>query len=214
MAVPQHQAGAGGDGVTVYTLFGQVGGSTLVADANPYTMGVQFSVTEAGCTLTAMWWFSPSGAGILPGTIALFAVSGASLVHSESASWSGAAGSGWVRAPFASPPSLTPSTAYIGAILQPADTNFYSATAHYWDTGAGSGGITKGPLSAPNNAGAANGQDVFNSGGVLTFPATSFNATNYWADPEITAPTPVAAAQQVTGGGRSMMKTSLLWADL
>ena len=63
--------------------------------------------------------------------------------------------------------------------------NFYGSTANYWTSGAGGAGITNGPLSAPNNAGGDGGQDTFNQSATLTYPLTSFNATNYWVDPEV-----------------------------
>ena len=180
--------------MTVYTLFGQPSAPASGAgDAGDYTFGVQFSVSQAA-TLTGMWFYSPPTYTDLPSTIALYAVSGQSLVHSETPSWSGAAGSGWVRAPFSSPPSLTASTSYKGVVLHTAGSQWYAATAHYWDSGAGASGITSGPLSAPNNAGGDGGQDTFNVGGSLTYPSGSFNAANYWLDPEVTA---TAAA----GGG-------------
>ena len=75
--------------MTAYTLFGQSGGGTITVDDNAYTFGVQFSVSQAA-TLTGIWWYSPSGAGALPTVIALYAVTGTALVHSETASWSGA----------------------------------------------------------------------------------------------------------------------------
>jgi Domain of unknown function (DUF4082) len=178
--------------MAVLTLFGQSGGTSLAVDGAIYTMGVQFSVSVSGATLTGMWFNSPTGAASLPSTIALFAVSGATLVHSETPTWSGAAGSGWVRSSFSSPPSLTISTSYKACILDAAANNFYGATSHYWDSGAGSGGITNGALSAPNNAGGDGGQDTFFNGGSLTYPNSSFNAANYWVDPEVT--TPAAAA--------------------
>lgn len=179
--------------MTTYTLFSQAAtGSSLAADNTNYTMGVQFSVNVTGCTLIAIWFYSAATAGSLPATIALYAVTGQTLVHSEAATWSGAAGSGWVRAPFTSPPSLTSGAAYKAAVFDNAGTNWYSATAHYWDTGAGSGGASSGPLNAPNNAGAAQGQDTFTSGS-LAYPATSFNAANYWVDPEISAPSAAPA---------------------
>ena len=182
--------------MAVYTLFGQPASpAALTADNANYVMGVQFKVTlTAGqtATLTAIWFNSPSGAGIRPGTIDLWAVSGASLVHSESASWSGAVGSGWIRAPFTSPPSLVSGTSYKGAIQKNDGSvnNFYGSTAHYWGTGPGSGGTTNGPLSAPNNAGGDGGQDTFNSSGSNAYPATSFNETNYWVDVEVTVVSP------------------------
>ncbi len=172
--------------LTNYTLFSQgATGSSLASDANPYTMGVEFSVSTA-CTLTAIWFYSASGAAVLPGTIALYAVSGTSLVHSEPATWSGAAGSGWVSASFSSPPALSTSANYKACVFQGASSNWYSATAHYWDSGAGSGGITSGPLTAPNNAGTDVGQDSFSNEGALSYPDGSFNAGNYWVDPQVT----------------------------
>ena len=176
--------------MAVYTLFGQPASpATLTSDATAYTMGVQFSVNVSGSTLTGIWFYSGTGATNLPATIALYAVSGTSLVHSETPSWSGAAGSGWVRSSFASPPSLTASTNYKACVFyNPTGDNWYSHTANYWDTGAGSGGITNGPLSAPNNAGASGGQDTFTQAGSLSYPSSSFGASNYWVDPEVTTP--------------------------
>lgn len=176
--------------MTAYTLFRQSGGSTVSPDSTAYTMGVEFSASADGCTLAAIWFYSASGAFALPETIALYQVSGQSLVHSELASWSGAIGSGWVRAAFASPPALTSGTNYKACILENSGNFFYSATPHYWDTGAGANGISNGPLSAPSNANADGGQDTFNAASVLAYPAGSFNASNYWIDPEISAPAP------------------------
>ena len=181
--------------MTAYTLFGQPASpATIISDANPYTFGVQVSVSQPA-TLTAVWFYSAPSAEILPATIALYAASGGSLIHSEAATWSGAAASGWVRAAFSSPPSLSASTAYEVCAYQGTAGVWYSATSHYWDSGAGSGGITSGPLSAPNSAGAVNGQDCFFSGTPLTFPNTAFNAGNYWVDAEVT----VSAAPAASG---------------
>lgn len=177
--------------MTVFTLFGQPAGfSALTADAANYVMGVQFTVSQPA-SVSAVWWFSPPSAGVLPGTIDLWQVTGpgaGTLVTSQAAAWSGAAGSGWVRAPFTSPPALTAAVSYKAAIFKNdgAVNSFYGSIANYWSTGAGSGGITSGPLSAPNNAGADGGQDTFNSSNANAYPATSFNATNYGVDVEVT----------------------------
>ncbi len=173
--------------MTVDTLFRQSGGGVLAADVNTYTMGVQFSVLVPSCKLTGMGWYSAAGAESLPEIIALFAVSGGTLLHSESvSSWSGAAGSGWMRAAFSSPPSLLMSTNYVAAVYNSGGFNWYSGTHDYWDTGDGSAGITRRLLAAPSNAGSAHGQDAFDSSGPLAFPTSTFQATNYWMDPEIT----------------------------
>lgn len=168
----------------VFTLFGQALTVALTADTTTYTMGVQFQVSQAA-TITAVWWYSPPGAAVLPGSISLYAVSGRTLVHSETATWSGAAGSGWVRAPFTAPPVLTPGTAYKACINSPGG-NSYGTIAHYWDTGAGQNGISNGPLSATNNAGGDGGQDTFDTA-PPHYPLTSSNASNYLVDPEVTA---------------------------
>lgn len=186
--------------MTTYTLFGQPASpASIVSDSTAYTLGVQFSVASSGYTLTGIWFYSASGAASLPSTIGLYAVSGTSLVHSETPSWSGAAGSGWVKATFASPPSLTSGAAYKGCVLDASPGgNWYSATSHYWDTGSGSSGITSGPdLSAPNNAGGSGGQDTLNTGSTIAYPSSSFNAANYWVDVEVTPPS--AALSVVTG---------------
>lgn len=201
--------------VTTYDLFGQPANpAALTADASSYTLGVQFSVTlTAGQTavLAGIRFFSASGAGELPQKITLWAVSGRALVVSETASWSGAAGSGWVTAMFAAPGSLTSGASYKGTVTETNATppNWYSSTGAYWATN----GVTNGPLSAPNNAGGDGGQDTFNNAASVTYPLSSFNATNYWVDVVVQVTTP-AVPVLASGGGSSMFKRSLLWADL
>jgi len=186
--------------MTVYSLFGQPAGfSTLTTDNVNYTMGVQFTVSVAA-TLTGIWWYSPAGAGILPDHIELWAVSGRSLVVNQAAAWSGVAGSGWVRAPFNSPPSLTGGASYKGSIFKNDGSvnNFYGSIANYWSSGAGSGGISNGPLSAPNNAGGDGGQDTFDTTSVVAYPLSAFNATNYGVDVEVTVASAGATTWPVT----------------
>lgn len=169
-----------------FTLFGQPASpGPLAADAAFYTLGIQFSVSRAA-QLSAIWFYSGAGALALPTIISLFTVTGAALVHQEAASWSGALASGWVRAPFSAPPFLAAGTAYKACITQPTAVNWYSHTTGdtYWTTGPGSGGITNGILSAPNNAGASPGQDSFINSATLAYPTSGFGA-NYWIDPEV-----------------------------
>jgi hypothetical protein len=177
-----------GGAPAVFTLFGQPATpATLTADPTNYNMGVAVTVSRA-VQVNAIWFYSAPGAASLPQTIALWQNTGpgtGTLVASQAAAWSGAAGSGWVRAPFTIPPAMTTGNQYKPAILHTSFDNFYSTTAHYWDTGAGAGGITSGPLTAPNNAGADAGQDTFHGAIVLTYPDTSFNAANYWVDVEV-----------------------------
>jgi hypothetical protein len=179
--------------MTAYTLFSQgnvqPGANTnLAIDNTDYTFGVQFQVSQA-MTLTAIWWYSITGAVSLPDFIALYGVTGQNLIHSESAAWSGAVATGWVRAQFASPPSLTASVSYKGCVGNDhGNGNWYSNWPHYWEGVApGGNGITNGPLSAPNSASAAQGQDSYTAGTPIpSYPASVFNNTNYWVDVEVT----------------------------
>jgi hypothetical protein len=172
----------------VFTLFGQPATpAVLIADASDYDMGVAVTVSRT-VQLNAIWFYSAPGAVDLPQQITLWRNTGAgtgTLVASQVAAWSGAAGSGWVRAAFTSPPAMTAGNQYKPGILHTTLVNFYSATSHYWDTGAGSGGITNGPLTGLNNAAGDGGQDTFIGSGALAYPNTSFNAANYWIDPEV-----------------------------
>lgn len=178
--------------MAVYTLFGQSGGGAIVNDLATYTMGMQFSLSQSA-TLTGIWFYSASGATGLPVGCAVYQKTSpgvGSIVpgsQNNSPSWSGAAGSGWVKCAYASGPLLAASTTYKVAILKDVTSQVYSATSHYWDTGAGQNGLTNGIITAPNNAGGDGGQDTFaNPSAALIYPPSSFNATNYWVDVEVT----------------------------
>lgn len=175
----------------VYTLFGQAGGGTLAGDSSTATLGMQFTLAQ-NATLTGIWFYSPPGATALPTACAIYLKTGAgtgSIVSGSqinSPSWSGAAGSGWVKASYSSGPVLLTGNTYKVVVLKDATLNVYSGTSHYWDTGAGSGGLTSGIITAPNSAGGDGGQDTFTEPSAsLTYPATMFNATNYWVDLEV-----------------------------
>jgi hypothetical protein len=171
-----------------FTLFGGAVGVSLIVDSTWLTLGVQFQVSGSGFRLPAIWYESPAGATELPTIVALFRVSDTSLVHQEFPTWSGAAGSGRIRGAFVSPPGLSTGVAYKACVAKDAGSgsaNWYGTIPHYWDSGAGAAGITNGPLSAPNNAGADHGQDSFHAAPTAQYPDGSFNATNYGVDPEI-----------------------------
>jgi hypothetical protein len=170
--------------VTSYTLFSQGSVSatfTPSSDPSPYTIGVQFSVSTA-CILNGIWFYSGTGAVILPQVIALYAVTGTSLIHQETATWSGAAASGWVFAAFSSPPALASGIAYEGCALQDTSAAWYTTTTNYFT----SSGVTNGPLSAPSAGSATGAQGAFHAGASLAYPATGFESSNFWADVQVT----------------------------
>jgi hypothetical protein len=165
--------------------------------ANNFTLAAEFELSGA-CNLSKIWFYSQAGATQLPTETGIWAISGTSLVpgtHQTSPSWSGAAGSGWVSTPYTGV-TLSPGVKYKVSVFNGAGSpNIWNVSYFsYWGTGPGAGGITAGPLSAPDITTATSpGQDTFNLGATFTYPA-SFDSSNpgdnYWVDVEVT---PVAA---------------------
>lgn len=166
----------------------------IAADtASNFTLGLEFSLTEA-CTINNVWFYSAPGVTQLPTSIGVFQVSGTSLAASNSSpSWSGAAGSGWVKAALSG--SLAASTNYKVCVCNgagsPAQWNYY--VADWWEAtsgGFGTGGLTAGPLSFPDNGSATSpGQGSYNPGATLTYPATNVGPYDYGVDIEVTPAT-------------------------
>ena len=117
--------------MTTSTLFGQANpGSVTSGAGNAGTNGLHFTVS-ASCQLDGIWHYSPSPSTQLPTSIGLYTTQASpatgTLVTSQAASWSGAAGSGWVFAAFTSPPSLTSGVNYMAAKFRNDATNEWVA---------------------------------------------------------------------------------------
>ncbi len=173
------------------TLFGQPASpSTVQSDNATYTLGTQFSLPQSA-PLTGVWFYSASGSGSLPSACAIYAVSGQTIVsgtQNTSPTWSGAVGSGWVKCTYDGSVTLAANTQY-KVCVQGGGSDWYTATNHYWDTGAGQYGVNTGALTAPNAANASGGaQSTFVVSGSLAYPANAFEAGNYWIDVEVMSP--------------------------
>src|SRR6185312_13305254 len=160
----------------------------LVDTANNFTLGTEIVLSQS-CTLKNIWYYSQPGATQLATEIGVWTVPGQSLVaatHIVSPSWSGTAGSGWVSSGFSGvtlPAGEYKVTVFNGAVTP---TPWNISQANYWTTGGGANGITVGPLSAPNNAGATSpGQSSYHQGAVFTFPDTNSGPFTYWVDIEV-----------------------------
>lgn len=163
----------------VYTLFGQTGGGAIDSYTNSLVLGVQFSVSPA-CHLTGIWFYSASGATQLPAEIGVWDATTALVPGTDvpSPSWSGTAGSGWVKHTYGSPPALAAASYQAGAWNGAAGgAQWYSNTAGYW-----SGGITNGLISCPNQP-----DNYFDSASAFSYPATAFGNFNIWLDVEVSA---------------------------
>jgi len=98
-------------------------------------------------------------------------------------------GTGWHEAALAAPVGLSANTTY--KVVVHFDDN-YTATSNYWNIGAGVGGITNGPLVAPDAGGIPlligpiqQGSFKYTSNPDLN-PDSYFNGGNYWVDLVVT----------------------------
>jgi hypothetical protein len=172
--------------LATYSFFGQAAVTGFDLVDGPYTLGVQFSSISAG-TLGGLWFYSPAGAVAVPATIALWTAAGV-LVTSNAASWSGAAGSGWIYAAFTAPPVLAAGAQYVAGV-------FYGGTSAFAAVVNGSlatQGLVSGPLTAPSDAASVHGQMPFSANSTLTFPAEDSGGNNLFVDVSFTAGTNLA----------------------
>ena len=202
-------------GVTSYRLWPNCayGSALRTDDANGYTIGTEFYVTQP-CQLSKIWWFSPPGAASLPSRCLLWdAVAGTAIPGTDNASpaWknqsgaSASAGDGWISCDYNSAGVvLAASERYVTSVFHAAlGDHWFADTANFWSAGAGlqagAAGLTQGPLVAPSNAGATIGQS---SEHVTTFafPGTSDAGANDWTDVEVI---PLATTQTVAYSMRS-----------
>jgi Glycosyl hydrolase family 26 len=169
------------------TLFAQAtpGGTINSGAGNAGTNGIHFTVSSA-CNLSGVWHYSPSSSTQLPTSIGLYTTQASpatgTLVTSNTATWSGAVGSGWVFAPFTSPPALVSGTNYMATQYRNDAVNewfvYYTVT---WP-------VTSGVLTAPQDVGA--GQGWFDTGtpGSMTFPASQLAGDNFGMDVQVSSP--------------------------
>lgn len=171
--------------------------TNMITDsAANFTLATEFKLSQS-CTLGKIWFYSPPGSPALPTECGIFGQSSQALVagtHNSSPSWSGAAGSGWVSCAYSG--VMLAAGSYRVAVANSSGTSgaWNNASVAYFQTGAGSGGISFGPLSAPSLGTADSpGQGSYNAGASLTWPGTfdTGNGPSYWVDLEVT---PLAAS--------------------
>ena len=157
------------------------------------TLGMQFSISRpllyVGC-----WYYTPTFSEInnpgLANVCGLFDLDTQDVVagsQDNSPAWSGEVGSGWVLATLAGGyPLLEPSHPYTPGVWYEGSEEsgtWYASNNEFWaETGPGANGLTNGPITAPNNAGAINGQAIYTQGSSFSCPITSYQAFNFWID--------------------------------
>ncbi len=159
------------------------------SDTAGYTLAMELRLSQS-CTLDNIWFYSASGAGALPSRCGIWDVSSQSEVpgaDNNSPTWSGGAGSGWVACAYNG--VTLPAGDYKVAVYYGGGSQWYQATASYWDTGSGANGITAGPVTAPGTSAATSpGQSTYNPGS-WAYPQSYASAADgecYWVDIEVT----------------------------
>ncbi len=160
------------------------------------------------CTLNNAWYWSPSTAAQLATRAGVYSITGADsgteVAVIASPSWSGAAGSGWVKAAFAGGTTLAAGSYKVYVYNSAASPDQWSATdlsSAYWASGEGSAGITSGPLNAPQLS-AASTAYVYNQAAPGSTPPFTTGATEAGQ---------CTFAQ--TGGGGALAQYPYLYAD-
>lgn len=183
------------------------GPGSNAGDTSTYTMGMRFVLSSAA-TLTAVYWWRATSTSVPPTLCGVFNDDTGVLVASAETFADPGLATGWIKQTLATPVSLSSGQAYKVAVYGVALG--YSATANYWDTGAGAAGITTGIITAPNNADSG-GQDTFNTSATpMQHPTSSFNAGNYWIDLEVTTSGATNYTQTITDGTGSTDTTAQL----
>lgn len=168
-------------------------------DTQAQTLGTQFSLAEA-CTLNNVWFYSAPFAEALPASTQIWDASTQALVAGTNltASWSGAAASGWVANSYASADIVLPAGNYIATVYYGGGDIFYMESRGYFgsfegDAGPATTGMVNGPLSSPSNADAFNppggNSCYFVGGSTPTYPDSwdhNDGGENRWVDMEVT----------------------------
>jgi hypothetical protein len=138
-------------------------------DSSSVELGVKFTAAVNGSVTGIRFYKAPANTGTHIGS--LWSAGGTQLA---AATFTGETASGWQEVNFAEPVAITAGTTYVAAYLAP--NGHYSATAAAFS----SAGIENPPLDALANGTSVNGVYAYST--TSTFPANSYNSTNYYVD--------------------------------
>ena len=141
------------------------GGDTLAV-----VLGVKFQSDVTGFITGLRFYKAATNTGTHVGT--LWSSTGQSLA---TVTFTGETGSGWQQATFATPVAIQANTVYVASYFAP--NGHYSGNLNYFATQ----GFDTPPLHALAT-GVAGGNGVFGYGAAGTFPASTYQALNYWVD--------------------------------
>jgi len=162
-------SGASAAATPKVSMFGQVTPPTPDGgDNGSVVLGTKWKTDVDGQVSGVRFYKATANTGTHVG--ALFSAAGDLLAQ---VTFSDELGSGWQTATFSSPVNVTADTTYVVSYLAP--NGHYSV-----DPGAFSNGFDNSPLHAIDDHLSSNG--VFTYHSAITFPFSSYNATNYFVD--------------------------------
>src|ERR1700677_705468 len=168
-------------------------------DTQAQTMGTQFTLSEP-CTVDNIWFYSPPFAEDLPASTQIWDATTQAVVTGTdlTASWTGAAASGWISNSYGDANIVLPAGNYIATVYYGGGKVFYMESRGYFgayqgNTGPATNGMVTGPLTSPAQANAFNppgGNSCYYVGGTVpTYPNawdTHDGGENRWIDIEVT----------------------------
>jgi phosphodiesterase/alkaline phosphatase D-like protein len=144
-------------------------GTVDAGDPNALEVGMKFRSDSAGVVTGVRFYKSAANTGVHIGN--LWTSTGTLL---GTITFTNETASGWQQANFAAPVSINANTTYIVSTFMPA--GHYSANGAFFSAA----------VDAPPLHGLANGTDgpngLYHYGATSAFPASTFNAANYWVD--------------------------------
>ncbi len=138
-------------------------------DSNPITVGVRFRADSDGTVTGIRFYKGSQNTGTHTGS--LWTNNGQLLA---TVTFTNETASGWQKANFSTPVSITANTAYVASYH--TTSGYYSVTRPYF-----TGKRTRGPLTAPANS-ASGGNGIYAYGANNAFPRYVYLTTNYWVD--------------------------------
>lgn len=172
--------------MTDYRGWPATNGPAAVNAGAQATRGLEFYVTSSAW-LTALHLYKggTNGTGTVRGRLYTVNSGGTSgtAVTGTDVTFTGF-GNGWNTATLPNAVALSPNQRYRAAILS---QTWESETQGYFTTGAGSAGITNGPLVIPNRANSTGTrQGSYNIATTLGFPGSDPIGAYYWVDVTVT----------------------------
>jgi len=161
-----------------------VPGRTDSGDGSSLDVGVRFSSNVSGYIYGVRFYKAVTNTGTHTGS--LWSSTGSLLAQGT---FSAETASGWQQLTFANPVPITANTVYV--VSYHTNTGHYSADSGYFATA-----VTNGPLQAPASSSGGNGMYAYAA--TPTFPASTYNSTNYWVDPVFDVKAPTNTAPTVT----------------